>query len=191
MNLAMQTVPPGGGGEWPYDQPWNGRTLPFRGTDKDELIRKVKAFRIQNDLDPTTVEADIDNYYRGITQPILKPKNSLRERVSNWIANRLFRQNEFVETEVAETRARQVFQCPYNKPNWADECAECTRKTVADSFSVRAGRTTSVDAQLGACEIFGWDNRTAVHLTADGLKNMVQVENPPANACCKQWASKD
>jgi hypothetical protein len=189
----MQVIPPsrisGGGGLWTYEQPFNGKLLPMTGNSKRELLQKIIDFRVNAELDPLTAGEDLNAYYKQQSAPQQRQPDSLRARVTRWIGNRKFSQNKFVDQEVAEARANMVIGCPYNKTDWADECVECTSKTKADSFSVRAGKGLPFgsDSLLGACTVYGHDNKTAVWLDKDNLKHRVQVPNPPTDACCKRW----
>jgi hypothetical protein len=180
MRNAMRVVPAGGGGQWCYDQPWNGKTIQFCSHNEVSLVQKVKEFRVTNDLDAENAEADIINHFKLMKSAQPRQETSLRVRVTGWKSNRQFSKNSLVDPEISEERAKICLGCPYNVVDWADDCKECTSKTIRDLASIRQGRATSYDSRLGACSIFGHCNKTAVQLDESSLKHRVNnIERAP------------
>lgn len=183
----MRVVPSGGSGLWKYDQPFNGKFLHFAEQTKEILIEKVREFRVENDLDANGVTSDIEESFQKRKQPVPRPPASLRERVSSWKANRQFQRHEYVDQDVAEGRARICAGCPMNVVEWSDDCPECVAKTLKGLLALRQGKSTSVDSKVGACSVFGWDNKTSSHLDEKSLKNRIQHLDKAPDFC---WAKK-
>jgi hypothetical protein len=185
MNLEMAVVPAGG---YKFLQRLpNGTFKQFVGLSPDNLLKQVTEFRINNNISIENLEGEIR---QGISAPVHQPYSdgrSLRERVSGWKTNRQYRKLNFVSEQEAEKRAAICAQCPWNKLNYADACIECYNHVERDLYAMRQGKTTSKDSGLGACEIYGHDNKTACVLTDTHLRHHVDKDAKAPNFC---WLKK-
>jgi hypothetical protein len=164
MNPEMAVVPHGG--VWSYMQKLpNGSLRQFVAVNEDDLIKQVRQFRLNNNIDLGDVATDV----KRKNTPTLPESRSLRERVTGWKSNRAYQKLEFALPEVAEARAAICVDCPYNQANYADSCLECHAHVERDLYAMRQGKETSQDQWLGACEITGQENKTACQLAAENL----------------------
>jgi hypothetical protein len=142
----------------------------------DDLFKQVRTFRLNNNIELGNLEAEIKQGISGPSHKVYNPQFSLRERVTGWKSNRMYHKIGFVSPERATHRADICQDCPYNNLKYADDCIECFSHTNKDLYAMRQGRTTDQDEWLGACEICGHDNKTAVHLSKDNLQHKVNFE---------------
>jgi hypothetical protein len=174
MQEGMRVVP--AGGVWSHlERLPNGRYHQFIANTEEELWKQVQQFRLNNNLEL----GDISDIKRKV---VGKPpdERTLRDKVTGWVANRMFQQHEFVTPEEAKRRADICVDCPLNQVKYADSCIECHSKTERDAFALRGGQSTSQDSWLGACACFGHENKTAVWLTEKSLKHRVNnMEKSP------------
>jgi len=160
----MAVVPPGG--VWSYTQTLpNGTTRQFTDVSEAALVKQVKDFRITNRLEVGDVESDV----RRKRAAALPESRSLRERVTGWAANRSYAKLEFVDPEIADKRASICVDCPFNVVHYADDCKECYAHVEQSLYAMRAGRETPQDHWLGACQMAGHENKTAVQLDEKNL----------------------
>ena len=174
MTPEMAVVPSGG---YRFVQRLpNGSFQQFAGLSHDDLFKQVRTFRLNNNIPIGDLESEIKQGISGPAHKAYNPQYSLRERVTGWKSNRMYQKIEFVGYEEAALRASICSNCPYNKVNYADDCIECYSHTEKDLFAMRQDRTTPRDSLLGACEICGHDNKTAVHLSGNNLLHRVNHE---------------
>lgn len=165
MNPEMSVVP--AGGVWSYMQKMPGGQLrQFVAVNEDDLVRQVRQFRLNNNLELGDVSKDVKQR-RNPKAP--GEQRSLRERVTGWKANRAFQQLSFVLPEVAEARAKICVDCPFNQAKYADDCIECYSHVERDLYAMRQGKETDQNQWLGACSICGHENKTAVQLAPENL----------------------
>jgi len=165
MSPEMGVVPPGG--VYKFIQKLPTGTRLFVDVTEENLALQVIKFRINNGIPVGDVRTEISK-----SKPSVRPpgdQRSLRERVTGWKSNRMFQKIEFVEQDVADARSKVCLSCPYNKIKYYDDCVECYSHTARDLYAMRQGRETPSDQWLGACDICGHDNLTAVHLDEKNL----------------------
>lgn len=168
----MRAVPPGGwkfldGGNW------------IQGHDYESLIDAIIEDRAKNQRPIGDPPKEFQTYvvrswphFAGSVSPFTSPvkqapgnKGKLRERVTQWLANRYSLRasghTELVSEEEANRRAKICSTCPQNKkvPN---DCPPCIQNNNRTSFLLREGKATSVPVE--ACALMGHDNQTAVFL---------------------------
>lgn len=90
---------------------------------------------------------------------------SLASRVSVWMSS-LYRAartlgGNFVGPDEAARRAAICAACPQNK-EWKTGCGSCLQSAVQLGYTFRAGRSVANEKVLGACDITGQENATAV-----------------------------
>ncbi len=190
MNNEMAVVPPGG---YKFFQRLpNGGMQLFVGLSEQDLMAQVKRFRMNNNIDVGDLPTEVRKGISGAahTTASLKDERSLRERVTGWKSNRAFLKMEFVEQDEAERRAAICVDCPYNQVKYADDCIECFSGTERDLYAMRQGRSTSQDLWLGACEICGHENKTAVHLSENNLKHVVNYAKELEEKAPKCWCNQ-
>lgn len=112
-----------------------------------------------------------------ISSPVKTEGKTLRERVTNWLANRYSQKgnSELVSEEEAERRAKICSQCPHNQEE-GNDCPPCVKNNQRISFLLREGRQTATP--IKACEIMGQDNSAAVWLPIKML-NLSKVSEAP------------
>lgn len=169
---GMGVIPPGGVYQFAEKLP-NGKFHHLQGLTPDDLIRQVINYRVINNITVGNVPKEVADQLEGRSHITPQEGRSLRERVTNWKVNRSFTPLEFTVQEEAEERAKICADCPFNQVSYADDCKECYQGTTRDLFAMRQGRNTDSDPWLGACQICGHDNVTAVHLDDDSLKHRV------------------
>jgi hypothetical protein len=173
--IPEMAVVPSGGYRFVQRLP-NGAMQLFAGSSHDDLIAQVRTFRLNNNMDVGDVEAEVKAGISGPSHKTYNPQYSLRERVTGWKSNRMYQKLEFVSPETADKRATICVDCPYNQARYADDCAECYQHVERDLYAMRKGRTTPNDHWLGACQICGHENKTAVHLSGTNLQHKVNYE---------------
>jgi hypothetical protein len=167
---GMSVVPHG---DWKFHQRLpNGGFKTFVGLSEDDLFKQVRQFRLNNNIDLGNLEFEIKQGISGPSHKVNEAGYSLRERVTHWKMNRYNQRLSFVDQDEAERRAAICADCPYNKVDYADSCAECHAGVERDLYAMRQGRST--EYRLGACAITGQPNHTAVHLTEAGLKHRIR-----------------
>jgi hypothetical protein len=167
MTPEMAVVPPGG--HRFFQRLPNGNMQLFVGLNEDDLVKQVRMFRLNNNIDLGDVAADIKKGISTQSHKLTGDQRSLRERVTGWKSNRAFQQLDFVMPEVAEARAKVCVDCPFNQANYADSCIECHAHVERDLYAMRQGKTTDQDQWLGGCQICGHENKTAVQLAPENL----------------------
>jgi hypothetical protein len=173
--IPEMAVVPSGGYRFQQRLP-SGGFQQFVGVSNDDLFRQVRTFRLNNNIELGDLEVEIKQGISGPAHKAYNPQYSLRERVTGWKSNRMYQKIKFVDPELATHRADICQDCPYNNLKYADDCIECFSHTNQDLYAMRQGRTTDQDEWLGACEICGHDNKTAVHLSGTNLQHKVNYE---------------
>lgn len=168
----MKVVPPGGLFQFAQKLP-NNQFHFFYSSLEEDLIAQVRQYRLNNNIPLGDLSNEIAMFQKGRQPKIPGDVRTLRERVTNWKSNRMFNKIEFVSPEEAESRAEICVNCPFNQINYADDCIECHRSTARDLFAMREGKKTTNDQWLGACQITGQDNQTAVQLSPENLNHRV------------------
>lgn len=188
MKPEMAVVPPGG--VWKYMQRLpNGQFKMFVSWDETDLAKQVTDFRLQNNLEAGDVKKEIERGMRPRTAN-LPDQRSLRERVTGWKANRAYQPLTFVEPEEAERRAQICVDCPFNQVKYADDCVECFAHVEQDLYAMRQGKTTSQDERLGACQLCGHENKTAVQLDQINLLHRNNFTKELQEKAPKCWLLK-
>jgi hypothetical protein len=175
MNTGMAVIPPGGFRF--FQRLPNGSMMLFVGLGKEDLIKQVTTFRLNNNIDLGDVAVEIDKGISGASHKVPGDQRTLRERVTGWKSNRAYKPLEFVEPEEAERRAKICVDCPYNRVKYADDCIECFSSVERDLYAMRQGKGTEQDPWLGACEVCGHENKTAVHLDGADLLHRKNFES--------------
>ena len=112
---------------------------------------------------------------------------SLSSRVSVWMAalyraaRTLATTGNFVDDATANRRAATCEKCPFNK-DWRTGCGSCLEATAQVGYTFRAGRKVGNEKRLGACEIIGQENATAVWVK--GLPPVAPSEHQQLPAFC-------
>ena len=174
-NPEMSVVPSGGGWRFLQRLP-NGAFKTFLEPSQAKLHEAVRQFRIDNNLPAGNLDRELKI---GMSAPVAQEysdQRSLREKVTSWLANRQFGTVRYVPSDVAEDRAKLASKDPHNILEYADACLECYQSTLRGLFAIRQGKTTSYDDKLGACDIHGWDNRTAVHMDVSCLQGIKSTD---------------
>ncbi len=185
-NPEMSVVPSGGGWRFLQRLP-NGAMKTFLETSEAKLFDAVTEFRKNNNLPVGNLDRELKIGMSAPVAHVYSDQRSLRERVTSWLANRQFGTVRYVPQEVAEERARLAASDIHNIVEYADACLECYQSTLRGLFAIRQGKTTSYDDRLGACDIHGWDNRTAVHLDTNCLQG-IKASDP---CWCASLLDKD
>ncbi len=174
MILKTGKTPPEG---WHFEVA-PGVTL--RDVTREKLIESIFDYRVRNNVPQTDIVKDIDDYYcsRWPTACIQEAKEhvdtreTMLARVSRWVAMLAARMPRggfpLASKAVTEARAAICAGCPRNRP-WKGTCSSCSASTAALTKQVRQLRSTTRDDQLFGCEVNGWDNAAAVHLTKESL----------------------
>jgi hypothetical protein len=187
MNQSgMGVIPAGGLFKFAQRLP-NGNYYFFTDLLESGLVKQVIQYRVNNNLPVGDVAAEVNQYLEGNKPKPLGETRSLRERVTNWKINRSLKPLEFVTQEQADERALICADCPFNQVKYADDCKECYSTTTRDLFAMRKGKTTPSDPWLGACQITGQDNVTAVHLDDDNLNYKVNFIQELSEKYPKCW----
>ena len=170
-------IPPGG---WQYPEGENT----VRGDTHEDLIAKLTAYRIANQIVLGNPEQDIERYvcqqfpsYCGTDSNQLPPPRTaprtFRERVTSWAANRYQYAGgiELEDEETAEARAQVCVNCPSNQ-EWRAGCPPCIAATERTLLVINQNRKTKT-VVLG-CAIAGHENQTACYLPPKHLKHKNQ-----------------
>lgn len=170
-----------------------GWTLPvspdvtIRAATHDQLVSRVFEWRIQNGVAPGDISAEIDRYICGLHPAVcrLEPVDSqlppgvtaddrLANRVLFWVAGMIrperVPQGGWALAPLKEANAREdaCVRCHRNK-GWESTCGGCDMSVKAASARVRSNRANFNPHGIQACELFGWDNASACHLTEAAL----------------------
>lgn len=181
--IPEMAVVPSGGYRFVQRLPSGAMQL-FAGSSHDDLIQQVQTFRLNNNIDlGPDLEAEVKQGISAQSHKYPGEQRSLRERVTGWVANRMYTKPEFVEPEEADRRAKICVDCKLNNVKYADSCLECHSHTEHDAFALRAGKSSSQDHWLGACEHYGHHNPTAIWLSGSSLLHRRQKEPPD----CPCW----
>lgn len=183
----MRAVPPNG-----FHFPDAGRVLV--GDDYDSLITAIIDDRVKNRRPIGDPQKEYLAYvtahwphYSGSAAYVVKagdPTNiqstgNLRERVTQWLANRYSLRASGNETLLDETEAERRAQicqaCPHNQ-EVPQDCPPCIKEVNRVSFVLREGRDTPT--KVKACELMGHDNRAAVFLPEKMLAHRSQYKIP-------------
>src|SRR5689334_22111627 len=114
MKEAIAKIPAGG---WKYKEIFrDNKSIVITGVSKDDLIHNLYQFRLENDIPIGSPQEDVENQSKERIMP--QQSRSLRERVTQWKANRMYHQNELVNEDVAEERAKICSTCPFNIMDW-------------------------------------------------------------------------
>lgn len=163
-------IPPGG---FHYED----KTQRFRveGSSYQSVAEAVLRYRLENKLPVGNPLKDVLDYvctnwphFCSEHNPPINGGNanpSLSSRVAVWMSS-LYRAartlaSSFVASEEAARRAKICEACPFNK-EWKTGCGSCLQATVQLGYTFRAGRQTPNEKVLGACDIIGQENATAV-----------------------------
>ena len=186
MNSSgMGVIPPGGTFKFAQRLP-NGNFWHIQALTEEQLVKEVTNYRAINNIPIGDVKEEVSAQLKGKI-PKLSESRSLRERVTNWKVNRTLNKIDFTTQEEAEERAAICTDCHFNQKDYADSCKECYQGTTRDLYAMRQGRTTSSDPWLGACEIVGQHNVTAVHLDDDSLRYRVNFIQELKDKYPKCW----
>lgn len=174
----MRPVPPGG-----YSFPDSGTTI--TASDYDSLIDAIIKDRANNQRPVGDPPREYQAYvlknwphFASAASPVSRPTaelagdKTLRERVTNWLANKYSGKasdnSELVSEETAEKRAKICAQCPHNQEAQND-CPPCVASNRRLGFLIRQG--AEVDTKVQACSLMGHDNAVAVWLPEKMLKH--------------------
>lgn len=169
-----------------------------RSASKEGLIGAVKEYREINGHEVGDVQLEVDRQIeenadrrRGMVPPapafrsdnIPTPKN-LRERVTNWSANRFYAAKgdvQYVTQDEADTRGATCVDCAYNV-TWKVGCPPCVENNDRVLLMLNRGNRTKFGNKLKGCEYYGHDNNTACFLPEEMLKHRRQVD--PVDVPC-------
>jgi len=163
-------IPPGG---FHYED----KVQRFRveGSSYQSVAEAVLRYRLENKLPVGNPLKDVLDYVctnwphfcsdHNAPLPVGNGQPALSSRVATWISS-LYRfvrstTTKFVTPEEANRRARICEQCPINK-DWKTGCGSCLQAAVQLGYTFRAGRKVDNEKALGACEVIGQENATAV-----------------------------
>lgn len=173
--------PPGG---WRYPV---SETVTIKALTPELLRTAIYEWRVQNSIAPGDIDADIDKFY--CTQypercapdaadnqwPAgTSPQDPMADRVLRWVVSmtdiRRVPQGgwSLASAKTAEARAEACAACHRNV-DWPSNCAGCDNTVRAASAGVRSHRAQILPHTLRACQVFGWDCATAVHLAEGPL----------------------
>lgn len=136
-----------------------------------DLIGRVAAYRRRNNLPPGDPAVEVHTqacennpgYCYEDASPIPTPPRTVKTAVLQWVMN--LRANKSKVSFVAEpaptNRASICASCPFNVA-LKEGCAPCARVISEARKEILGGRR--VDGRLHACEKFGSDAATMVHI---------------------------
>lgn len=195
MKFKFGVVPPLDAGGFHFNQNIPGGMIRnITASTKDELIREVLKFRVDNSLEIGNPELEIDEYLCGLWPHLCanllprpadeSPKGKTqRQRTTNWRYNR-YAQAQGIEKresqEVADARAEICAGCEYNVDN-KDNCSPCVAANDKALFVLRGGKSTKM--KVGGCAILGQDNETAAFLPQELLTYKKQYQDQLPSYC--------
>ena len=164
----------------------------------DNLVTAILNYRVTNKLEVGNVEGDVEAYICGRypnhctptgsggtieATPDEVPKN-LRERVSQWSANRYASIGaiEFVTQEEAQRRANICEGCPHNT-NWRFGCPPCIAHADRDLIMLRQANSVPNQDKLMGCDICGHDNGTSNWMPLDKLQHAKKYKEELPDFC--------
>ena len=188
MRISRVMGPPGG---WKFPVT---PTVTLTALTPQLLHEAIHEFRVENGIPPGDIEADLDAHFckhwpeRCTPEPKdnrwphgVTPEDKMSGRVLAWVTTMLDVRRmpqggwPLVPLKEADARAKACAVCPRNRP-WNSSCAGCDESVKRGSARVRSHRAPDPDGRLQACELFGWDNAAAFHLTEGALG--ITAEDP-------------
>jgi hypothetical protein len=180
-------VPPGG---WHFVDTSTGQSVRIDGDNFKHLASNVLNLRISNGKPAGNPLEEVAEFICGQwphfcrggdgEAPPQRGENAshISRRVMVWMNTFLSARLGLVDAKEADRRASVCALCPKNVDHRQSGCASCVQQVERDSFVFRKARVTPSDKKLGACEIIGQHNQTAVHAELLDLPPAVRQELP-------------
>ena len=188
MRISRVMGPPGG---WKFPVT---PTVTLSALTPKLLHEAIHEFRVENNIPPGDIEADIDAHFckhwpeRCTPEPKdnrwphgVTPEDKMSGRVLAWVTTMLDVRRmpqggwPMVPLKEADARAKACLACPRHVSH-PSNCSPCDESVRRGSARVRSHRASEETVHLMACQVFGFDCASAVQLTEGALG--ITAEDP-------------
>lgn len=192
------TLPAGGGGQWYYEQEWDGEKIRMTEQSPERLLASIRNFRINQHLPMGEPERDLANYIlercpanrlfgraAAPDQPRVRQIKPMAERLREWLSSDRTRPKRLVGQDEALKRAQICAECTQNQLRWESSCVQCNDQVESEGRLMRQKVQAPMDDELGGCRIYGMYLPAATFLDRDELPD--RNEKSPS----KCWVKRD
>lgn len=200
MRLSAGRMPPTDGIE-----KWRFPVTPaimLHAGDRETLEKQMFEFRLRNNMPVGDETRDVDRFYCDQYPSFCHPEardinpnapwstnESMLKRVSRWSAalvHKTPRGGYPLETSVvAEQRAAICAACPKNV-GWRGGCGSCSASTLQLIQQLKQLKKTKHDGTLMGCAVGGWENSSAVWLSANATAISEDQRSAMPAACWRK-----